>query len=95
MYSDKIDDWVEDTGLILQHRISPVLMLKAMEGIGPVCGKAYRPEGYGYDKQNTEGGQLTAYRKGDQYHGRLDAPVRIVDRRVTEDHAENKGDDCR
>ena len=91
MDAGKVDNGVEYTRLFLQHGIAPVLMRKALKGIGPVGGKPHAPENNGCQQKDTDHGQPFAYGKGREDHDGLYAPIRVVDRRVVKQHTERKG----
>ena len=90
MNADEIDQGIEYPRFFLQHGIAPILMGQIPKGVRPVCGQAERPKGNCGKKQDTECGQPPSPSEGKKDHGRLYAPVRVVDRSVGKDQAEKE-----
>ena len=92
MYTDKIYHRIEDSRLFLQHYVPPILILKAVEGVDPIRRKTHRPQQNYGKKHHLEGGNTAPEGKSREDYGRLDAPIGVVHRGVTEYDAENKND---
>lgn len=84
MDANEIDEGIEYACLFAEHSVTPILMGEVFEGIRPVCSQADRPEGNDCKQKNAERGQLLADGERHEDHGRLHAPIGIVDRCVFE-----------
>ena len=96
MYADKIYYWVKAFGFFLQHRIAPIPVCEIPKCVCPICRESDAPEEDGDKQKYSEHIYASSNRKRREDHGRLDAPIRVVDRCVLEYETENKRHDgCR
>ena len=93
MNTEQIDYGVKQTRFLLQHRVTPILMLKTAEGVRPVESQSDPPECDRQEQKNAKGGKPAADGKCDKDNGGLNRPIGIVDRGVAKDKAEDKGND--
>ena len=67
-------------------------MIKICKGIRPIRRQTNRPKGYRNQQQHAKRRQIITDRKRNQNHGRLYAPIRIVNGCVVKYKAKNKYD---
>ena len=91
MYADKIDNGIETSGFFLEHGVAPVLVIKAVEGIGPVGSETDAPKTDRNQEKNLCGSHNSTDGKGKKDHDGLYAPIGIVHRGIAEDQAKDKG----
>ena len=89
--TNKINYGIKRTRFLSEHRLSPILMRKIGERVRPIKRKTNAPKANGKKQHNSHRRKRFSDCESCEYHYRLNAPIRIVNRGVGKQNAEDKG----